>query len=233
MGAGSPDFQPRFMVGLAFQMTYEQEIQSRFTSVICEVCRREITLHCEAVKNRHSLRAIIELCGTQVQVACLQCVRKSKKANKRGTRISSAQVLSRAIIASANGDFSKFYDAITLADSEMETLGRDIASLMEELRATNARHGVVSALLGEANALYCAHLESTYAERRKRANYAISSLELRIMIFGRDGNACRKCGKKTKLSVDHIVPVSKGGSNEIENLQTLCSRCNSAKRDSL
>lgn len=31
------------------------------------------------------------------------------------------------------------------------------------------------------------------------------------------------------LEVDHIVPVSKGGLSEPENLQTLCWRCNRAK----
>lgn len=40
---------------------------------------------------------------------------------------------------------------------------------------------------------------------------------------------CALCGKKEKLTVDHIVPLSKGGSNYITNIQPLCMPCNSKK----
>ena len=43
------------------------------------------------------------------------------------------------------------------------------------------------------------------------------------------GNICLKCRKKKKLTVDHIVPLSKGGSNYISNVQPLCKSCNSKK----
>lgn len=44
---------------------------------------------------------------------------------------------------------------------------------------------------------------------------------------------CRNCGTTetyaNPLTTDHIVPRSRGGSNDRENLQCLCRRCNSAK----
>jgi len=40
---------------------------------------------------------------------------------------------------------------------------------------------------------------------------------------------CWICGSTEKLTIDHIVPVSRGGDNSIENLTTLCKSCNSSK----
>jgi 5-methylcytosine-specific restriction endonuclease McrA len=42
-------------------------------------------------------------------------------------------------------------------------------------------------------------------------------------------NHCLCCGKKKKLTADHIVPVSKGGTSDIRNIQPLCGPCNSSK----
>lgn len=53
----------------------------------------------------------------------------------------------------------------------------------------------------------------------------------RLKIMLRDGGRCVECESVKELSIDHIVPVSKGGSDEDDNLQTLCRRCNSSKRD--
>lgn len=55
---------------------------------------------------------------------------------------------------------------------------------------------------------------------------------LRHEIFQRDGYRCRECGatnKQTRLHVNHIKPVVMGGTNDINNLQTLREECNRAK----
>lgn len=44
---------------------------------------------------------------------------------------------------------------------------------------------------------------------------------------------CLCCGKRRKLTADHVIPVSKGGSSNIENIQPLCGPCNSSKRDKI
>ncbi len=58
----------------------------------------------------------------------------------------------------------------------------------------------------------------------------------RFRIFKRDGYQCQLCGRShsddnVKLHVDHRVPLAKGGSNEDENLWTLCDACNLGKSD--
>lgn len=51
----------------------------------------------------------------------------------------------------------------------------------------------------------------------------------RQWIKERDTYRCRQCGTHENLTVDHIVPVAEGGTNDPENLQTLCQSCNSRK----
>jgi len=46
------------------------------------------------------------------------------------------------------------------------------------------------------------------------------------------GNRCLGCGRDdVQLTADHIVPVSKGGTSDISNIQPLCKSCNSSKHD--
>lgn len=53
-----------------------------------------------------------------------------------------------------------------------------------------------------------------------------------VRIISRDGWACRNCGSTCPaLQVDHVFPVSRGGSNLIDNLQLLCPPCNGSKAD--
>lgn len=75
--------------------------------------------------------------------------------------------------------------------------------------------------------------------RRHRAKRAAAGLlaqwqptkELRKAIYERDGHECVYCGSPDDLTIDHRTPEIRGGSNEIENLQTTCRVCNASKRD--
>ena len=53
--------------------------------------------------------------------------------------------------------------------------------------------------------------------------------ELRWAVFERDNFTRKHCGSRRNLSIDHIVPESKGGQLTMENTQTLCKPCNSRK----
>jgi 5-methylcytosine-specific restriction endonuclease McrA len=55
---------------------------------------------------------------------------------------------------------------------------------------------------------------------------------VRVSVLHRDSYKCVFCGrgaKQVQLEVDHIIPFSKDGSNDLSNLQTLCFDCNRGK----
>ena len=59
--------------------------------------------------------------------------------------------------------------------------------------------------------------------------------KLREEIKQRDYYTCQCCGNSTSkepnllLEIDHIMPISKGGLTQKDNLQTLCWKCNRSK----
>ena len=55
--------------------------------------------------------------------------------------------------------------------------------------------------------------------------------EVRYKVWRRDEGKCVKCGSRDKLEYDHIIPISKGGSNTARNIELLCENCNREKRD--
>jgi len=50
-------------------------------------------------------------------------------------------------------------------------------------------------------------------------------------LFKRDGNQCQYCGSTKDLTLDHVIPKSKGGQSTWTNLTTACQKCNSIKGD--
>ena len=62
--------------------------------------------------------------------------------------------------------------------------------------------------------------------------------KLRYSVLKRDNFKCCACGASpakdpsVELHIDHIIPWSKGGETTLDNLQTLCSKCNIGKSDS-
>lgn len=70
---------------------------------------------------------------------------------------------------------------------------------------------------------------------RKEKNQGMNwiSQHKRLAIYLRDGLACCYCGagvtEGAQLTLDHIQPYSKGGSNHERNLITCCNKCNSSR----
>ena len=56
---------------------------------------------------------------------------------------------------------------------------------------------------------------------------------VRIEVWRRDGGKCARCGSREKLEYDHIVPISKGGSNTARNIELLCEKHNRSKSNNV
>lgn len=72
-----------------------------------------------------------------------------------------------------------------------------------------------------------------HRRRVARANAAgsFTAAEWKALVEHYD-HKCLCCGRSDiPMHVDHVIPLSKGGSNNIDNLQPLCKSCNSRKRD--
>src|SRR5665213_1964704 len=57
--------------------------------------------------------------------------------------------------------------------------------------------------------------------------------DVKLLVWSRDGGACKRCGSREKLHFDHVIPVAKGGSNIADNIQILCETCNLRKSDKI
>lgn len=55
----------------------------------------------------------------------------------------------------------------------------------------------------------------------------------RSLIFKRDDYECQYCGSKKDLTIDHVLPRSRGGKDVWENLVACCTKCNLKKGDKL
>ena len=67
----------------------------------------------------------------------------------------------------------------------------------------------------------------------QRRNFSVSE---RSAVYTKTEGHCAICGKfvpYTEFTVDHIVPLAKGGSNDLSNLQCACGVCNRIKQDIL
>lgn len=88
-----------------------------------------------------------------------------------------------------------------------------------------ARHGYFPFILKNLE------LVKTYPPRRPSPRYIPP--EIRAAVWLRDGKKCKYCGATEALELDHIIPVSVGGSNTENNIEVLCAPCNRRKSNKI
>jgi hypothetical protein len=103
----------------------------------------------------------------------------------------------------------------------------------------SCRHcGVSMPQAMRADAAYCSESCNTAAHSQTRkASRKIGARQLRIdraYIIERDGGRCHLCGAYPEgraLTIDHVMPLARGGTHTSENLRVACLSCNCSKRD--
>lgn len=100
---------------------------------------------------------------------------------------------------------------------------------MARYRAKN-----VEKMRAKSNQWFAEHPEqgAVYANRRRAKERAAGpsyTLEEWKKLLEKYDGKCLKCGTKENISADHVVPLSRGGSGTIDNIQPLCKSCNSSK----
>jgi 5-methylcytosine-specific restriction endonuclease McrA len=111
----------------------------------------------------------------------------------------------------------------------------------EPLNICNARRALVLVLLGKAEVLELNHhimrspsmsfhcpsvIRLSHLIKRPRPRARLSRKE----VFIRDNYTCQYCGTRTReLTLDHVIPRSKGGPHTWDNLVSACKGCNHRK----
>lgn len=117
----------------------------------------------------------------------------------------------------------KHLDARSDAAACSRRAARDV--ICSEVRKMNSCRTLLShcfQILGKIISL-------NYAKDRREADLFLRKRWVRDIVMFRDGHKCIMCGISEDLTLDHSIPVSRGGENRIENLQTLCRTCNAKK----
>jgi 5-methylcytosine-specific restriction endonuclease McrA len=104
--------------------------------------------------------------------------------------------------------------------------------------AITIKHLIAAGVTGDALVTAVAEIEAAIAEmhrareRERRRKLPPDWGQIRDQVLARDGSVCAYChGETTSPHIDHVIPLSRGGSSELTNLVVACPRCNISKGD--
>ena len=126
------------------------------------------------------------------------------------------------------------FEALRLLASQCNGRASDAISLIKKIFTygdVTANEGLTLSAVQDGLSKYGRTLSPEYlpvASNRERIPE-----EVRIAVWRRDGGKCARCGSRERLEYNHIVPVSKGGSNTARNIELLCESCNRKKSNNI
>ena len=121
---------------------------------------------------------------------------------------------------------TEWYKQRTEIEAEMRDHARALLALCAEEYVLGYVDQAVGFVLSEAATMPTANDGPRVPRSGVKAKIGAA---LRTEVYERDAYRCVTCGTHRALSLDHIIPESKGGPSTAENLQTMCRPCNSRK----
>ncbi len=124
---------------------------------------------------------------------------------------------------------------------DVEWSGGNVSRLLQEgiirygYKSNSATHFRLNLDVEELKVILDVVAEHQYIENeQKKTKESVTRREpipekVKMYVWRRDGGRCVNCHSNQKLEFDHIIPVSKGGSNTTRNIQLLCENCNRSK----
>lgn len=140
------------------------------------------------------------------------------------------------MIRDAQVEVRETWDSALKRCDEVEAASRDALQLSARCDAAERQASELLRLHGDAIAREQRIQKNQRRGPARRLGHL--SAKTRFHVFVRDGFVCVWCGRSVnngvelsavKATVDHVVPVSKGGSDEMDNLVTACAECNAGK----
>jgi hypothetical protein len=197
--------------------------------LICDFCKEERESEEFVRKSRAKRRASMLLGSLTNSNVCVHCLKyaDNSASHSRGKLLNSIKSFREALAGGTipNG----FEDIEALARASKNRCADESRMLMSQLKSLHEFHQRATLEMNVLRDERMALMMQQYKQRRSAANYHISKFHVREMVFHRSGNKCAACGAVKNLTVDHIIPVLHGGTDDLENLQALCGPCNSKK----
>lgn len=204
---------------------------------LCHKCGSAIIERHFLVSKKIKRRFLLGIIDNLFDPLCVPCFRKLKPTKARAATDASLRGRIKQVLLDLEGGVTKDHhdEIIKEAATRASEAAQRASVLFRQIENLNAAYMMLSQQVHSMEVGRAQILSEEYAARRKEANYVISRESLRLIVFARDKFHCQgdgtnqKCTKTTQLTVDHIIPVVVGGSDELDNLQTLCANCNFRK----
>lgn len=205
----------------------------------------------KAKYDRYNLQAFIRTCLLEAESQVASCIETRlqaevkyaeycKRYDELGRQNLGHSRSDRLDDARYRGIEQKLYAKRRLRDPQSATLIRATVSYTSPQGRNSYSRGLALTFeelqqeFAAARALRSQQSTTAFLRQQERSRITAG---VRSKVLARDSYRCRHCGFSAALGavlhVDHIIPISRGGTSDLGNLQTLCQDCNLGKSNRL